>query len=83
MVLSLLNVPKDYIPINSPKYYQTEDLRLKVVLPKVIWYTENYRIITNLEKQCYENRKKRIPVKFIEEYLNEEALAWWYQDDRH
>ncbi|MES1046895.1 hypothetical protein FOA22_20775 [Heyndrickxia oleronia] len=31
----------------------------------------------------YSTRKKVIPFNFIDQYLNEEALAWWYQDDGH
>jgi hypothetical protein len=31
----------------------------------------------------YEDGKKIIPLQFIENYLTEESLAWWYQDRGH
>lgn len=75
---------KDFIPLNPPKYRKIIDNRTKK------GYTESYFVqsktserITELEQIWYKNRVKVLPVDFIRTYLNEEALAWWYQDDGH
>lgn len=75
---------KDYLPLNLPTYKRVNDPRLQT------GYSECYTvqsktstIITELERLWYVNRKKLLPIAFINKYLNEEALAWWYQDDGH
>ncbi|MFJ7932831.1 hypothetical protein [Sporosarcina sp. NPDC096371] len=40
-------------------------------------------MVTQLYAQWYPNGKKSLPFDFIEHYLNERALAWWYQNDGH
>lgn len=67
-----------------PTYRKVIDARVKKV------YTESYivqsrtdKVITDLYKQCYPNEKKSLPFNFIEQYLDERALAWWYQDHGH
>ncbi|MGX2961646.1 hypothetical protein JNUCC23_20665 [Peribacillus sp. JNUCC 23] len=75
---------KDFVPLNPPTYKRVVDPRIQA------GYSECYTvqsktstIITELEKLWYNSRKKLLPLAFINEYLNEEALAWWYQDDGH
>lgn len=34
-------------------------------------------------RKWYPNGKKVLPYDFIKQHLNEQALAWWYQDDGH
>jgi LAGLIDADG DNA endonuclease family len=75
---------KSFIPLNGPKYKCSNDKRIKK------GFTESYvvqsrtsDIITQLEKIWYYKKIKQIPFLYVESYLNEEALAWWYQDDGH
>ncbi|WP_164668007.1 endonuclease [Virgibacillus doumboii] len=75
---------KEFIPLNPPKYQKTVDLRLKK------GYSTAYRvqsktsnIITYLRKKWYSEFGKVIPIDLMEEYFNEESLAWWYMDDGH
>jgi hypothetical protein len=80
----LLYPLKDFIPLNPPKYKRTNDHRLKK------GFCESYMVqsrtsqtVTQLENIWYLNRVKQIPFAYLESYLNEETLAWWYQDDGH
>ncbi|MEC1770232.1 endonuclease [Schinkia azotoformans] len=73
-----------HIPVNPPKYKKAVDHRVSK------GYTESYvvqsktaDIITFLHSIWYKERKKVVPFDFLNKYLNEEALAWWYQDDGH
>lgn len=75
---------KDFIPLSPPTYRKVIDARIKK------GYSESYivqsrtdEVITNLYEQWYPSGKKVLPFDFIEKYLNEQALAWWYQDDGH
>jgi len=75
---------KNLIPLTPPTYRKAMDLRIKK------GYSESYivqswtdQVITNLYKQWYPNGRKALPFDFIEEHLDERALAWWYQDDGH
>ncbi|MFD2679319.1 endonuclease [Bacillus seohaeanensis] len=75
---------KSFIPLNGPKYKRANDKRVKR------GFTESYMvqsrtsdIITLLEKIWYYKKIKQIPSDYVDSYLNEEALAWWYQDDGH
>lgn len=72
------------LPLSSPRYKKVHDSRIQK------GYTECFQvqsrtdpIITWLESIWYDNRIKRIPFDFLDKYLNEIALAWWYQDDGH
>jgi hypothetical protein len=72
------------LPFTAPYFRRNLDNRV------LKGYTECYQvqsrtdpIITWLESIWYCNRKKVIPFDFLEQYLNEQALAWWYQDDGH
>jgi len=75
---------KDFLPLNPPTYKRVIDSRIQA------GYSECYTVqsktsitITELERLWYHNRKKFLPLTFINAYLNEEALSWWYQDDGH
>jgi hypothetical protein len=75
---------KDYLPFTAPYYRRIKDNRV------LKGYTESFQVqsstdplITCLESIWYDNRKKVIPFAFLEQNLNEQALAWWYQDDGH
>ncbi len=75
---------KNFIPLSPPTYRKVVDLRIKK------GYSESYivqsktdEVITDLYKQWYPSGKKVLPFDFIEQYLDERALAWWYQDDGH
>lgn len=75
---------KNFIPLTPPTYRKVIDARIKK------GYSESYivqsrtdEVITNLYEQWYPSGKKVLPFDFIEKYLDERALAWWYQDDGH
>ncbi|MCM3567011.1 hypothetical protein [Neobacillus mesonae] len=75
---------KNELPISPPHYRKIKDKRI------LQGYTESYQVqsrttllITWLESLWYDNRIKKLPFQFLEQYLNELALAWWYQDDGH
>jgi hypothetical protein len=75
---------KNDIPFTPPYYKKVKDNRI------LKGYTECFQVqsrtdpfITWLESIWYHNRIKKIPFEFLEQYLNEQALAWWYQDDGH
>ncbi|MCI1592516.1 hypothetical protein [Heyndrickxia oleronia] len=72
------------IPFAPPFYKKIQDIRTEK------GYTECYQVqsrtdptITWLDTLWYSKQKKVIPFEFIDQYLNVEALAWWYQDDGH
>jgi hypothetical protein len=72
------------LPLTAPYYKRVQDNRI------LKGYTECFQVqsrteplITWLESLWYRNRIKIIPFSFLEQYLNELALAWWYQDDGH
>lgn len=73
---------KNFIPLQEPLYERRKDSRSKK------GYTEHYivRSLTNatirqLYDEWYQNKKKTVPAHLIATYMNEEALAWWYQDN--
>ncbi|WP_052483933.1 hypothetical protein [Bacillus sp. OxB-1] len=75
---------KSNIPLNPPTYRKVADARLKK------GYSESYIVqsrtddaITALYELWYPDGKKKLPIDWIEQYLDERALAWWYQDDGH
>lgn len=75
---------KEFLPLSPPVYRKIADTRL------IKGYSENFTVqsrthpvITDLYQLWYPAGKKELPFPFIEQYLNEEALSWWYQDDGH
>lgn len=75
---------KNTIPLNPPVYKKSIDLRLKK------GYSESYYVqsktdetITELYNTWYPYGQKQLPHRYIAQHLDEEALAWWYQDDGH
>ena len=40
-------------------------------------------MVAELHRIWYPFGKKIIPLHFLEQYLDERALAWWYQDRGH
>lgn len=53
-------------------------------------FSENYvvqsktsSVTTSIYEQWYLYGRKKLPTDFLKQYLNEKALAWWYQDDGH
>ena len=40
-------------------------------------------LITELRETWYPGGTKQLPFNYIHMHLDEEALAWWYQDDGH
>ncbi|MEH7308900.1 endonuclease [Neobacillus drentensis] len=72
------------LPLTPPYYKKVHDNRT------LKGYTECFQVqsrtdpfITWLESIWYQDRKKILPFKFLDQFLNEIALAWWYQDDGH
>lgn len=75
---------KDFIPLSPSAYRKVIDLRLrKGFSESYIVQSQTDNIITNLYMEWYPTGKKSLPFNFIEQYLNETTLAWWYQDDGH
>ncbi|MCR2822365.1 endonuclease [Lederbergia panacisoli] len=75
---------KDFLPLNPPMYKKIVDKRIKSGFSESYFVQSRiHEFITLLEEMWYINRKKQLPISFINEYLNEESLAWWYQDDGH
>jgi hypothetical protein len=73
-----------YIPLNPPKYRKIKDSRvLKGFTESYVIQSRTADIITYLESIWYQERKKIIPFDYLEKYLNERTLAWWYLDDGH
>lgn len=75
---------KDFLPLTPPTYRKVIDKRLKK------GYSESFIVqsktdatITVLYKIWYPFAKKQIPRDYVSQFLDEEALAWWYQDDGH
>lgn len=72
------------LPIASPYYKKVLDNRIVKGYSECIQVqSRTDPLITWLESIWYHNRIKRIPIHFLEQYLNELTLAWWYQDDGH
>lgn len=75
---------KEFIPLNPPKYKMVLDPRIQKGFTECFFVqSKTDVVITKLEKLWYKNRVKKLPIEFIANYLNEPALAWWYQDDGH
>ena len=75
---------QDFLPLSPPTYSKVADPRLsKQYLERYIVQSRTHPIITSLYATWYPEGKKVIPFEFLESYLNEEALSWWYQDDGH
>ncbi|UOQ85175.1 endonuclease [Gracilibacillus salinarum] len=72
------------IPLNKPTYKRTVDPRVKKGFTEAyVVQSKTDPIITQLESIWYQQRKKVLPINFIEDFLDVRALAWWYQDDGH
>lgn len=75
---------KNYIPINPPAYRKVTDKRLKKGFSEsYIVQSKTDAIITKLYETWYPEGKKKLPLQWVQHYLDERALAWWYQDDGH
>lgn len=75
---------KDHIPLNQPTYRKNFDPRLKKGYSELYYVqSKTAPFITKLYESWYPNGVKVLPFQYIEHYLNEEALSWWYQDDGH
>jgi hypothetical protein len=78
------DILKTDLPFTAPYFRRNLDTRvLKGYTECYQVQSRTYPLITYLESIWYLNRKKVIPFYFMEQYLNEQALAWWYQDDGH
>ncbi|GKV64843.1 MULTISPECIES: endonuclease [unclassified Sporosarcina] len=74
----------DFLPLSPPAYKKVIDPRLSRGFSEC--YTVQSRThdwITDLYHTWYPSGKKVVPFDFLNEFLNEEALSWWYQDDGH
>jgi len=75
---------KNFLPLNPPRYQKVLDPRMRADFSeRYVVQSKTNEVITELERVWYNQRKKTLPLDFIRQYLNEEALAWWYQDDGH
>lgn len=75
---------KSYLPLNPPVYRKVIDLRLnKGFSESYVVQSKTSSVITSIYEQWYPKGRKKLPTDFLERYLNEQALAWWYQDDGH
>lgn len=72
------------IPLNPPKFKKTIDPRL-VEGYSLSYYVQSRTsdIITFLRSQWYPKKIKILPFELIDDYFNEQSLAWWYMDDGH
>lgn len=73
-----------YLPFTGPHYKKVNNDRIAA------GFTESYYVqskthpaITSLEGIWYKDRKKRLPIDQLYDYLTPLSLAWWYQDDGH
>ncbi|WP_085506038.1 hypothetical protein [Thalassobacillus devorans] len=72
------------LPLSPPKYRKVKDGRLKKGYSESVQcQSRTSPLINFLEEKWYKSRKKQIPFDLIEESMNNECLAWWYQDDGH
>ncbi|MEK4711629.1 hypothetical protein [Sporosarcina sp. FSL K6-5500] len=68
---------KDFIPLSPPTYRQVTDSRLKKGFSEsYVVQSQTDDLITNLYTIWYPAGKKVLPFDFIEQSLNEAALAW-------
>ncbi|PIC65913.1 endonuclease [Sporosarcina sp. P16a] len=75
---------QDFLPLSPPTYSKVADPRLsKRYSERYIVQSRTHPTITNLYATWYPEGEKVIPLEFLDSYLNEEALSWWYQDDGH
>ena len=75
---------KNLLSLNPPAYKKVNDPRLKKGYSEsFVVQSKTSPVITALYEQWYPHGKKKLPFDFLEQYLNEQALAWWYQDDGH
>lgn len=75
---------QDFLPLSPPTYSKVADTRLiKQYSERYIVQSRTHPTITDLYAMWYPEGKKVIPFEFLETYINEVALSWWYQDDGH
>lgn len=75
---------KNYIPLTPPAYKIVADKRLKKGFSEShVVQSKTDEIITELYNIWDPEGKKKLPLQWIQQYLDERALAWWYQDDGH
>jgi len=75
---------KNSIPLSPPTYRKVIDLRIKKGYSEsYIMQSQTDKVITDLYKKWYLYEKKVLPSDYIEQHLDEQSLAWWYQDDGH
>ena len=75
---------KNFLPLLPPAYSKVTDPRLKAgYSERYIMQSRVHQEINALYDKWYPLGKKKIPFDFLNNYLNEEALSWWYQDDGH
>ena len=73
-----------HIPLNPPVFNIIKDKRISTgFTERYIVQSKTDEMIPYSESIWYKNRKKTIPFDYLEKYLNEKALAWWYLDDGH
>ena len=72
---------KDFLPLSPPMLKRNTDLANDQESYKV--QSRTHTKIDVLYDEWYPAGKKVIPFSFLNTYLNEEALAWWYQDKGH
>lgn len=71
-------------PVNPPAYRKVLDARLKKGFSEsYVVQSKTHEIITALYEIWYPSGKKKLPMDWIQQHLNERSLAWWYQDDGH
>lgn len=72
------------IPLAKPTYKKSSDTRLISGFSESFYVqSKTSPVITKLYEQWYPNGQKSLPFHYLEQYLNEQALSWWYQDDGH
>lgn len=82
--ITCYNQLENYLPFAPPTYRKVIDERIiNGFTERVEVQSRTHPFFTKLESLWYCNRVKTIPLQLLEQYLNEEALAWWYQDDGH
>lgn len=72
----------NFFPLSPPGYKKAIDPRLKKGFSEsYVVQSRTHELITGLYQTRYTSGKKIAPFHFLNEYLNEEALSWWYQED--
>ncbi|ESU34161.1 hypothetical protein G3A_02515 [Bacillus sp. 17376] len=73
-----------FIPVNPPRYKRNIDPRVNAGFSETLYVqSRTSPVLTLLKNSWYAGKKKIIPLQLLEQTLNPESLAWWYQDDGH